>query len=68
MKSNRTIAIVFFLCAVAFYIPAIINIFNKTTSSIGIICLCLGSMCLCLGSLYLNKSQNKDDDSDNDDE
>ena len=68
MKSNRTIAIIFFLCAVAFYILAIICIFNKTARSMGITWLCVGSMWLCLGSLYLHKSPNKDEDSDGDDE
>ena len=68
MKSNNTIAIIFYLCAAVFYLLAVINIFDKTTRGMGVIWLCLGSMWLCLGSVYLNKSRNKDDDSDHDDE
>ena len=68
MKSNRTIAIIFYFCAVVFYIVAIINIFDKTTRGMGVFWLCLGSMWLCLGSVFFYKSQNKDDDSDNDNE
>ena len=67
MKSNRTIAIIFYLCAVVFYILAIINIFDKTTRGMGAFWLCLGSMWLCLGSVYIRKSPNDDDNSDSDD-
>ena len=67
MKNYRTIAIVFYLCAVAFYILASINIFEESTRDMGITWMCVGSMWLCLGSVYLNKSQTKDDDSDKDD-
>ncbi|MDO4313814.1 MAG: hypothetical protein Q4C52_12095 [Eubacteriales bacterium] len=67
MKNYRTIAIVFYLCAVAFYILASINIFEEATRDMGITWMCVGSMWLCLGSVYLNKSQTKDDDSDKDD-
>ena len=66
MKRNRTTAILYYICAVAFYIVAIIHIFDKTTGGMGITWLCLGSMWLCLGTVYFLKSQNKDD-SDSDD-
>ena len=64
MKNYRTIAILFYLCAMAFYILAIINIFDSTERSMGITWLCVGSMWLCLGSVYFNKTKNEDDDSD----
>ena len=64
MKSNRTIAIIFYLCAVVFYILAVINFFSKAEGSMGIICLGLGSMWLCLGTVSFRKSQHEDDDPD----
>ena len=67
MKRNRTTAILYYICAVASYIVAIIHIFDKTTRGMGVIWLCLGSMWLCLGTVYFSKSPNKDD-SDSDDE
>ena len=67
MKRNRITAIIFYIIAVIFYIVAIINIFDKATRGTGVTWLCLGSMWLCLGTVYINKSQNKDDNSDNDD-
>lgn len=66
MKNSRAIAIVFYLCAVAFYVLAFIDIFGRTADDTGVIWLCVGSMWLCLGSVYLNKSQ-KEDDSDGQD-
>lgn len=66
MKNCKTIAIIFYICAVAFYILAIINIFDSAQRSMGIIWLCIGSMWLCLGSVF-NKAKNEDDDSDKDD-
>lgn len=67
MKNYRGIAIVFYLCAVAFYALAVINILDSEQRSMGITWFCVGSMWMCLGSLYLNKSKNEDDDSDKDD-
>lgn len=67
MKNYRIIAIIFYLCAVAFYILAIINMFDSAQRSMGIIWFCVGSMWMCLGSMYFYKSQNEDDDSDKDD-
>lgn len=64
MKNYKTIAIIFYLCSVAFYINAVINIFDDST--MGITWLCIGSLWLCLGSVYLNKAKSEDDDSDKD--
>lgn len=64
MKSNKTIATIFFLCAVVFYILALTDIFEEATRDTGITWLCIGSLWLCLGSVYLNKSKNEKDDSD----
>ena len=68
MKRNKKTAIIFYIIAGIFYIIAIINIFDKTTRGMGVFWLSLGSMWLCLGTVYINKSQNKDDNSDSDDE
>lgn len=68
MKRNRTIAVICYLCSVAFYILAIINIFGESTRTMGVILLCLGSMWLCLGSAYIRKPESKDDNSDCDDD
>lgn len=68
MKRNRTIAIIFYLASVAFYILALINIFGESTRTMGIILLCLGSMWLCLGSAYIRKPEAEDNDSDGEDE
>lgn len=68
MKNYRTIAIIFYLCAAAFYILAVIGIFDASQSGMEITWLCVGSMWLCLGSVYINKSKHEDDDSDKDEE
>lgn len=67
MKSHRIIAILFYLCAVAFYILAILNMIDEAAEDMWITWLCVGSMWLCLGSVYFYKS-NKEDDASNGDE
>lgn len=70
MKNYGIFAIIFYLCAVASYILAVINIFDSKQGSMGITWFCVGSMWMCLGSIYLNKSyksKNEDDDLDKDD-
>lgn len=64
MKNYRTIAVIFYLCSVAFYILAAINLFTAESGT-GFTFLGIGSMWLCLGALYSHKSQNEDGDSDN---
>ena len=68
MKRNKTIAVIFYLCAVVCYILAAISIFTETMEGMWGMWLCLGSMWLCFGSVFLHKSQNEDDHSDSDDE
>lgn len=67
MKKYRVTAIVFFLCALAFYALAVFNICNEETRVFGIVWMSVGSMWLCLGTACLNKSlSDSDPDSGND--
>lgn len=63
-KTNKRVAILYYLSSLCFYIIAVINYVKGDNKSIAVIFLCLGSTYLCLGSVYLNKD--KDEKNNND--
>lgn len=67
MKKYKIAAIVFFICALAFYAFSIFSIFNDSAKISGVAWMCVGSMWLCLGALFLNKTPS-DSDLENDDD
>lgn len=59
-KNYKIISLLNYSASICFYIISIIN-FIKSSTSTGVVFLCLGSTFLCLGSIYLNKDrENKD--------
>lgn len=59
-KTNKIIAILYYLAAVCFYITMIINFIDKEISN-AIVFLCVGSVFIFLGSMYLKKYKKEKD-------
>lgn len=59
-KTNKIIAILYYLAAVCFYITMIINFIDKEIRN-AIVFLCVGSVFIFLGSMYLKKYKKEKD-------
>lgn len=60
MKNYKTISTIYYLCAVVFYLVALIIMLSSDQNGMGITWMCLASVWLSLGSVYRRKAQNDD--------
>ena len=59
-RNNKTIATLYYVSSICFYLISIISFIEKNSTAMGIIFLGLGSTYLCLGSAYVNKQKNEE--------
>lgn len=53
-KTNKIIAILYYLAAICFYATMIMYFISKDNNN-AVVFLCLGSVFVCIGSVYLKK-------------
>lgn len=68
MKNYRTIALIFYLCSVVFYVAALVSVFSNKERLMNVTWMSLGTTCLCLGTVFYNKVQVQDEAQDQDDD
>lgn len=59
-KTNKIIAVLYYLTAICFYATMIMYFISKDNNN-AVVFLCLGSVFVCLGSVYLKKDKKRKD-------
>lgn len=59
--------IIFYLCAIMFYVAAMLTFFFNENKGMGAMWMCLGSSWLCLGTVFTSKSKKENEEGKDED-